>query len=185
MISPPDEDLISACGITWNHYDIARFLLYCRVDPSTNCLIWIGGKSRGRGKTDWYGSFWISSKPGIKGRTIRAHVFYAVAVLGHRPRAKIHQLDHTCNNSLCVRHIACVPESVNRALQWIRVQVGIESPPDYYAAVVSKLEEWVGSNRSHILDEWEFIPDVFDPRYWPVDPQLSSDHILTHVPACV
>lgn len=176
------RDLISACGITWDHHDIARFLSRCTLDPSTGCLVWAGAKSRGRGKTIWYGSFHVSAKPGIPGKTVRAHKFYSVAVLGHRPKTGIHQLDHVCVNSLCVRHIACVPAYINRALQWIRVQVGLDSPPDYYAAVITRLSLWVSENPRPDQPEWQFDPDPFDPRFW-VNNQNSED-ILTHTGAC-
>lgn len=177
--SPYTGDLLTACGFSWDGADIARFLSM----TSTNydgCLIWEGARSRGRGNLDWYGSFHT------QGRTVRAHKFYAVAVLGLRPKTDIHHLDHTCCNSLCVRHVECVPSVVNLRLRWIRVQVGLEPDPDYEEAVRSRMAQWLESKgRNFFLPEdaerlWQkylltgqvegkpenhFIPDTFDPRF--------------------
>lgn len=42
------------------------------------------------------------------------------------------QVDHECRNTLCVEHLAVVTPEVNRELQWIRVQVGLEPEPVPY-----------------------------------------------------
>lgn len=181
---PPGKhagDLLTACGITWDAYDIARFLDTC-TENSDGCLIWEGTRSRGRGNTAWYGSF----KPTFHPYPIRAHKFYAVAVLGHRPKPDIHHLDHTCQNSLCVRHIDCVPAIVNLKLRWIRAQVGLDDTPDYEENVRSRMAIWLRERgRSSFLPEdaerlWKqyvttgtyegkpenlFLPDPFDPRF--------------------
>lgn len=170
---PTDPDTLTACGITWDAYDIARFLRLCAED-SSGCLVWMGAKSRGRGNTAWYGSFTV------KGKTVRAHKFYAVAVLGQRPQTGIHHLDHDCCNSLCVRHVECVPAMVNLKLRWIRVQVGIDEDIDRDELVRNRMQNWlceVGASRFHPEDaerlaqrwqlpEHKFRPDPFDPRYW-------------------
>lgn len=98
-------DVREACGIRWNWFDIRRFLDKCV--KRGNCLIWNGAKSRGQGNTQWYGSFHT------QGKTVRAHKFYGVAVLGLRPGPH-EELDHECNDSLCV-HVRVLTKEANRA----------------------------------------------------------------------
>lgn len=178
-ILPYAGDLLSACGFSWDAADIARFLDNTEED-SDGCLVWQGAKSRGRGNTEWYGTFHT------QGKKIRAHKFYAVAVLGLRPMPTIHHLDHTCCNSLCVRHIDCVPEIVNLKLRWIRSQVGLDEPMDYAENVRSRMARWLlEKGRSFFRPEdadklWRqyvtsgtfdgkpesmYLPDMFDPRF--------------------
>lgn len=99
------------CGISWNDEDIVRFLRKVvaqphPVDPNKVCLIFTGGRSRGQGKSEWYGSFWT------RGKTVRAHKFAAVAIMGMRPRGN-EQLDHTCANTRCVSCLEVVTPYVN------------------------------------------------------------------------
>lgn len=165
--------VLSACGISWDASDIARFLDKTSVN-SDGCLIWNGARSRGRGNTAWYGTFHT------KGKSVRAHKFYAVAVLGQRPQPTIHHLDHTCLNSLCVRHIDCVPVQINLRLRWIRVQVGADDDADREFLIRERMQKWlleVGPSKflpsdalalrtKFGLPENWFIPDLFDPRFW-------------------
>lgn len=174
-------DILSACGVHWDASDIARFL--SKTEDDGSCLLWTGAKSRGRGNLAWYGSF----KPTFTRYTIRAHKFYAIAVLGLRPRPGVHHLDHTCTNSLCVRHVECVPESVNLKLRWIRTQVGLEDDADREELVRQRMAAWlqekgrsffhpddadrlwrkyINTGKVEGLPENKFFPDIFDPRYW-------------------
>lgn len=175
-----DYDLpyLEACGIRWDGYDIARFLSLCE-ENSDGCLVWQGARSRGAGNTAWYGSF------STHGRSVRAHKFYAVAVLGIRPRPGVHHLDHTCCNSLCVRHVERVPEAVNLKLRWIRVQVGLEDPPDKEKQIALRMRNWLletgpkafdPDDAKHLWDRWvevppenQYRPDPFDPRFWDTE----------------
>lgn len=74
--------------------DIARFMSYVEIQPN-GCWLWIGGRSRGRGNTKWYGSFWF------QGMTIRAHRFSCEQIKGV-PCLPGHHRDHGCVESLCV-----------------------------------------------------------------------------------
>lgn len=108
---------------------LERFLAKCEFDPTTGCVVWIGGKTRGRGKTSWYGSFWYL------GRRWTAHRWAAKHILGLEIDGK--DVDHCCPetnspNTLCVRHLQAVTGRVNTALYWIRVQVGLEPEPEQY-----------------------------------------------------
>lgn len=95
-----------------------RFLDKCRFDPASGCVEWIAGKTRGRGKTRWYGVFKYLR------RRWSAHRWAARYILG----LEIDDLevDHECGNTLCVRHLQAVTGAVNRELYWIRVEVGLE-----------------------------------------------------------
>lgn len=97
-------DVREACGIRWNWCDIRRFLQ--KTKQVGKCLIWQGAKSRGTGNVQWYGSFYT------QGKTVRAHKFYAVAVLGLRPGPE-DELDHECNDTLCV-HVRILSKAENR-----------------------------------------------------------------------
>lgn len=117
----------SACGFEWDFEDVIRFLSYCKWERHLDhdgkehrCLVWQGGKSKGGGggvdkrgrkrgpiKNHSYGTF------STKGKSIRAHKFFAVAVLGLRPGPG-DELDHECYNTLCVI-TQCVPREVNQA----------------------------------------------------------------------
>lgn len=181
---PLTGDRLEACGISWDGHDIARFLWLCTFNPDTGCLIWDGAKSRGRGNTAWYGTF--TTGLGRDSRSVRAHKFYGVAVLGLRPETGKHHLDHTCPNPLCVSHVQCVPEFINLKLRWIRVQVGLD-PDKVRDAVVSYLGEtvedwvddyvpadfahWITNNNRWQFDQWynrgNVAPRKEDPDYGP------------------
>lgn len=97
--------LHTACGFSWTQADIDRFMSYTL--RRGKCLIWNGAKSRGQGNSQWYGSFYT------QGKTVRAHKFYGVAVLGLRPGPG-EELDHECNDTLCV-HVRILTQLDNAA----------------------------------------------------------------------
>lgn len=116
----------TACGFSWDGNDILRFLGFCRWQehperPGHFCLIWHGGKSRGgkgtspdkRGRKrgqpkNCYGTF------STKGKSVRAHKFWAVAVRGLRPSPD-QELDHECHLTLCVSDIRLLAKAENQA----------------------------------------------------------------------
>ena len=110
---------------------LERFASKCEFDPTTGCVVWKGGTTRGRGKTALYGAFWF------QGRSWRAHRWSAEFIHGQEfPDG--HQVDHCCPNidipnTLCIEHVQAIPAQINRELQWIRVQVGIDDPPPLYS----------------------------------------------------
>ena len=96
---------------------LTRFWAKVRPCPITGCWQWWGAISRGGQKTSRqlpYGSFWAA-----KGMVLRAHVFVAWAFgIIKEPRLPPgYQLDHTCENSLCVNpwHLELVTKEVNQA----------------------------------------------------------------------
>ncbi len=100
---------------------LERFLAKCRFDPQTACVVWCGGKTRGRGKTSWYGSFWFEGKRWL------AHRWAAKYLLGLEIDGL--EVDHECGNTLCMRHLAAVTGRVNTALYWVRIEVGLDELP--------------------------------------------------------
>lgn len=112
---------------------IDRFVAKCQFDPGTGCVIWTGGQTSGRGHHAPYGSFWF------EGRRWFAHRWAAKFI--HDLPIDDLQVDHCCPhdragpyerlapNTLCVQHVQSVPPTVNRELQWIRAQVGLDEPP--------------------------------------------------------
>lgn len=101
---------------------LKRFLSKCAFDPTTGCVNWVGGKTRGRGKTSRYGSFWF------EGKRWTAHRWAARFIHGLEIDGL--EVDHVCGNTLCVHHLQAVPGQVNREWYWIRVQVGLIEEPD-------------------------------------------------------
>jgi hypothetical protein len=100
---------------------IDRFLSKTTHCPTTGCLLWIGGRSRGGDRWSekaWYGTF---NPGGVYTGGVRAHVYIAWLLglipdeLPMRVPAGFN-LDHTCHNALCVDpwHLELVPAIVNQ-----------------------------------------------------------------------
>lgn len=75
---------------------IARFMSYVDVLPS-GCWFWTGARSRGKGNSKWYGSFWVPDM----GMSVRAHRFSS-EVFNREECPPGHHRDHLCEFSLCV-----------------------------------------------------------------------------------
>lgn len=101
---------------------LERFLSKCRFDAVTGCVVWVGGKTRGRGKTAWYGSFWY------EGRRWTAHRWAAQFIHGLEIAGM--DVDHKCGNTLCQHHLQAVTGLVNSAYYWIRVEKGVYELPE-------------------------------------------------------
>ena len=119
---------------------IERFAAKCAFDPVTGCVMWIGGKTSGRGHGEPYGSFWF------EGERWFAHRWAAMHIHGFEITGL--QVDHCCPagpSTLCVEHVKPEPAEVNRVLQslrpgrafqtlttrqwWLFVTKGIEEEP--------------------------------------------------------
>lgn len=163
---------MEACGISWDAADIARFLSMCETVEGPDSygvirthLIWAGAKSRGRGNSAWYGSF------KTQGKSVRAHKFYGVAVLGLRPRPGIHHLDHFCPDSLCVSCLNLETEWVNLKLRWIRVQVGLDEDrvrDNLVECLAQQEEEWFDDYDWRDFEHW--ITPANSWRFAPLHP---------------
>lgn len=121
----PDGKFVSA------RTPLERFIEKCRFNPYTGCVEWIGARTRGQGHTSWYGRFWYID------RMVLAHRWAAEHIHGLAVTPDV-QVDHCCYkdrpcNTLCVQHLQVVTPTVNRELQWIRVQVGLDPEPEPYA----------------------------------------------------
>jgi hypothetical protein len=105
---------------------LRRFAAKLEVDPchgldGTACVLWTGAKTCGQGKYIKYGAL------KFQGQRWYAHRWAAFHI--HGQKIEGFQVDHRCNRPLCMNHLQAVPPEINRELQWIRVQVGIEENP--------------------------------------------------------
>ena len=103
-----------------------RFRAKCTFDPGTGCVLWTAGTTSGQGNNLRYGAFWY------EGRRWFAHRWSAKYI--HNLDIDDKQVDHCCPdvpNALCVQHLQAVPPSVNRELQWLRVQKGFDGGEHY------------------------------------------------------
>ena len=98
---------------------LVRFAEKCRFDPTTGCVLWIGGKSNGQGNSATYGVF------KDEGRRWFAHRWAAVHIHGFDIDG--FQVDHCCedhgapaNNTLCVQHLQPLTLADNLAKRWGR-----------------------------------------------------------------
>lgn len=121
---------------------IERFAAKCAFDPVTGCVIWVGGKTSGRGNSAEYGSFWDAGKRHF------AHRWAAENIHGHDIAGA--QVGHCCPagpNTLCVEHVepqtqadnlaemherraAGVRQSNEERQYWLFVSLGIEPEPE-------------------------------------------------------
>lgn len=147
--TPPERSGTALCprdarGLLLPLDPLARFAEKCRFDPTTGCVIWTGARTRGRGNTTEYGSFWYD------GRRWFAHRFAAVFI--HGLDVGKDEVGHCCPggpNSLCVQHVETTTKAANiaerntriasarRAEQanttrqfWLLVDRGYETPPE-------------------------------------------------------
>ena len=104
---------------------LAKYLEFdaCNGFEGTGCVLWTGGTTCGHGKNARYGAFWF------EGKRWYAHRWAAYYI--HRQEIEGLQVDHGCCRPLCVAHVKAMPATINRELQWIRVQVGILPYEDY------------------------------------------------------
>lgn len=121
---------------------LERFAEKCRFDPTTGCVLWIGGTTAGRGNTATYGSFWF------EGSRWFAHRWSAVHI--HGLNLGENQAGHTCPhgpNTLCVEHVtgqtieenlaemngrkkAKAAQSSAERQHWLFVAIGITQLPE-------------------------------------------------------
>lgn len=119
---------------------LARFASKCEFDATTGCVIWVGGKTRGRGNTATYGSFWYEGARWFAHRWAGVHI-HGLALDGV-------QAGHCCPagpNTLCVEHVTGQSQAENLAEMhhrrkveqsnaerqyWLLVERGYEQLPD-------------------------------------------------------
>lgn len=101
---------------------LERFKEKCEFNPVTGCVIWKGARTRGQGKTRWYGRFWDGKKH------VLAHRWAAEHIHGLDLSDPDTQVDHCCPcgpDTLCVEHLQTATGAQNLAYYWIRVEVGL------------------------------------------------------------
>lgn len=124
---------------------LARFAAKCRFDPATGCVIWIGGKTSGRGNSAEYGSFWDDGRRHFAHRWAAENI-HGLDIVGL-------QVGHVCPygpNTLCVEHVEPQTHAENIAEQlerlgpiharqtqdaaqrqyWLFVSIGLEPAPE-------------------------------------------------------
>lgn len=127
---------------------LERFLNYCRFDPTTGCVLWIGGTTSGRGHSAPYGSFKDAGKRWFAHRWAARHI-HGLEIDG------LH-VDHCCPphragwepllpNTLCVHHVQALTSSANRDLQterrtWVLTQKGYYEAPPLFAELAAPPE---------------------------------------------
>lgn len=145
---------------------LQRFVSFCRFEPETGCVVWTGGKTKGRGHNVDYPSFWFNGKRWF----------------GHRWAAKfIHgqdidgfHTDHCCPhrplpNTLCVEHVQSLTPRENRELQFTRrkqfihMQVGLLPYEDVYKMP------------AYLTDDTELIP-FYEPPAWLIAASQEHTH---------
>lgn len=123
---------------------LERFRRYCKFDPTTGCVIWIGATTKGRGNSAPYGSFWAD------GRRHFAHRWSAANI--HGLDIEDFTVDHCCAldragphcplppNTLCVEHVQALSRVDNTLLAmerrtWVLTQKGYYEPPPLFAGL--------------------------------------------------
>ena len=103
-----------------------RFRSFCRFEPETGCVVWVGGKTQGRGHHVPYGAFWFEGRRWFAHRWSALHI-HGLVIDGF-------DVDHRCPfiphpNTLCVEHVQALTPAKNRELQtqraMIHLQVGL------------------------------------------------------------
>lgn len=127
-----------------------RFISKCRFEPETGCVIWIGGKTMGRGHHVPYGSFKFAGRRWFAHRWSAKHI--------HGLSIDDLQVDHCCPNiahpnTLCVEHVQSKTLLENRELQTLRafearkraiqLQVGILKYEDIYGPAAPPDEDLI------------------------------------------
>ena len=124
---------------------LVRFRSKCRFEPETGCVVWTGGKSKGRGHHVPYGVFWFDNARWFAHRWA-AKFIHGLDIDGL-------QVDHCCPvpikpNTLCVEHLQGVTLRTNRLLQdqrkrFIHLQVGLLNYEDVYGPMLPEDEDQI------------------------------------------
>jgi hypothetical protein len=142
---------------------LERFRRYCRFDPTTGCVLWVGATTAGRGKSAKYGSFWADGRRHFAHRWAAKHI--------HGLDIDEFTVDHCCDpwraggtepllpNTLCVQHLGAETRVDNTLLAvarrtWVLTQKGyyeppplfegLEAPPEYHASPFHLPPAWLG-----------------------------------------
>jgi len=112
---------------------LQRFIAKCQFQPETGCVVWTGGKTKGRGHHVDYPSFWFEGRRWF-GHRWSARFIHGFDIDGF-------DVDHFCPalvipNTLCVEHVRAETPARNRELQTMRrmvhLQVGLVRYEDVY-----------------------------------------------------
>jgi hypothetical protein len=121
---------------------LERFRKYCHFDPTTGCVLWVGGTASGHGKSAPYGVFWYERARWFAHRWAAKHI--------HGLDIDEFTVDHCCDpwraggtepllpNTLCVQHVQALSRVDNTLLAmqrrtWVLTQKGYYEPPPLFA----------------------------------------------------
>lgn len=141
---------------------LARFASKCEFDATTGCVIWVGGKTRGRGNTAEYGSFWYEGARWFAHRWAGVHI-HGLALDGV-------QAGHCCPagpNTLCVEHVTGQTIAENMAEQIARLGPVGRRPP--------KVEQSNAERQYWLLVERGY-------EQLPPEPEREADDIPFYAP---
>lgn len=75
----------------------ARFIAKCEFMPASGCVLWRGGTTSSRDRTERTGVFWYKGKSVLARRWAAEHI-HGIDLLGKETTA-------TCGDPLCVQHV--------------------------------------------------------------------------------
>jgi hypothetical protein len=140
---------------------IERFAKLVQFDAATGCVMWIGGKTHGRGHTADYGSFWFERRRWFAHRWAAKYI--------HGLEIEGMQVDHCCPhtggrpNTLCVQHLQAVTHYEHVELEtrrnMILTQVGVLEAeplfePDPCAPEIYSPPEWLERLRPDLASQF-------------------------------
>lgn len=106
----------SACVNPWHRTrdKVELFMSRLKIDPNTQCWIWLGSSSGGNSTGEGYGGF---SDKGFRRYCARAHVWAWCCIGNNEPPPRGSELDHKCCNRKCVnpKHLRVVTRQQNNA----------------------------------------------------------------------
>ena len=139
---------------------LERFAEKCAFDPTTGCVMWIGGTTSGHGHNQPYGAFWY------EGRRWFAHRWSAAFI--HGLDITNQHVDHCCPSgptTLCVEHVRVTTPEENRYLQNVRKDHRCAQNPatrQHWLFVTKGLEEYHAPRREILDIPWYRAPEWFD-----------------------
>lgn len=144
---------------------LERFAQKCAFDPTTGCVMWIGGQTSGHGHNQPYGAFWF------EGRRWFAHRWAAAFI--HGLDIFNQQVDHCCPcgpSTLCVQHVRVTTLEENRRLQAERKDHRCAQNPltrQHWLLIAKGYEEYHAPRREILDIPWYPVPEWIAPFLLP------------------
>ena len=138
-----------------------RFAEKCAFDPTTGCVMWVGGTSRGHGHSQPYGVFWYEGERWFAHRWAAMHI-HGLDIFN------VHA-DHCCPcgpSTLCVQHVRVSTPEENRRLQHERKNHRCAQNPltkQYWLLVTKGFEKYEPPSREILDIPWFDAPEWLQP----------------------